>query len=72
MSMADNGSRRLDHVGLNVADLAAAQAWCAEAFGYERATWPLGSTPSSPSGFGTGTARAGRARGGAVRMTASS
>jgi glyoxylase I family protein len=36
MSMADNGSRRLDHVGLNVADLAAAEAWYAEAFGYER------------------------------------
>jgi lactoylglutathione lyase len=29
-------SRRLDHVGLNVADLAAAQAWYVTAFGYER------------------------------------
>jgi lactoylglutathione lyase len=28
--------RRLDHVGLNVADLPAAEAWYAEAFGYER------------------------------------
>ena len=27
---------RLDHVGLNVADLAAAEAWYAAAFGYER------------------------------------
>jgi len=27
-------SRRLDHVGLNVADLAAAQAWYEQAFGY--------------------------------------
>jgi lactoylglutathione lyase len=33
MSMAD---RRLDHVGLNVADLDAAEQWYAEAFGYER------------------------------------
>ncbi len=29
-------SRRLDHVGLNVADLDAAERWYAEAFGYER------------------------------------
>jgi lactoylglutathione lyase len=29
-------SRRLDHVGLNVADLAAAEAWYADAFGYVR------------------------------------
>ena len=29
-------SRRLDHVGLNVADLAAAEQWYAEAFGYVR------------------------------------
>jgi len=29
-------SRRLDHVGLNVADLDAAEAWYAEAFGYVR------------------------------------
>ena len=29
-------SRRLDHVGLNVADLDAAEAWYAEAFGYRR------------------------------------
>jgi len=36
MSMADNRSRRLDHVGLNVADLASAEAWYARAFGYER------------------------------------
>jgi lactoylglutathione lyase len=28
--------RRLDHVGLNVANLGAAEAWYAEAFGYER------------------------------------
>ncbi|MCW2867228.1 MAG: Glyoxalase-like domain protein [Marmoricola sp.] len=28
--------RRLDHVGLNVADLDAAERWYAEAFGYER------------------------------------
>jgi lactoylglutathione lyase len=28
--------RRLDHVGLNVADLAAAERWWAAAFGYER------------------------------------
>jgi glyoxylase I family protein len=28
--------RRLDHVGLNVADLAAAEAWYVEAFGYVR------------------------------------
>lgn len=28
--------RRLDHVGLNVADLRAAEAWWVEAFGYER------------------------------------
>jgi lactoylglutathione lyase len=28
--------RRLDHVGLNVADLAAAEAWYAEAFDYVR------------------------------------
>jgi lactoylglutathione lyase len=36
MSMPDNASRRLDHVGLNVADLVAAESWYAEAFGYER------------------------------------
>jgi lactoylglutathione lyase len=36
MSMADHGSRRLDHVGLNVADLASAESWYAQAFGYER------------------------------------
>ena len=29
-------SRRLDHVGLNVADLAAAEAWYVAAFGYVR------------------------------------
>lgn len=29
-------ARRLDHVGLNVADLDAAERWYAEAFGYER------------------------------------
>ena len=29
-------SRRLDHVGLNVADLDAAERWYADAFGYER------------------------------------
>lgn len=29
-------SRRLDHVGLNVADLEAAERWYAEAFGYVR------------------------------------
>jgi lactoylglutathione lyase len=29
-------ARRLDHVGLNVADLAAAEQWYAEALGYER------------------------------------
>jgi len=29
-------SRRLDHVGLNVADLDAAERWYAEAFGYVR------------------------------------
>ncbi len=28
--------RRLDHVGLNVADLDAAEEWYAEAFGYQR------------------------------------
>jgi lactoylglutathione lyase len=28
--------RRLDHVGLNVADLDAAERWYAEGFGYER------------------------------------
>jgi lactoylglutathione lyase len=28
--------RRLDHVGLNVADLAAAERWYVAAFGYER------------------------------------
>ena len=32
--MTDNVSRRLDHVGLNVADLDAAERWYAEAFGY--------------------------------------
>ena len=32
----DPPHRRLDHVGLNVADLAAAERWWAEAFGYER------------------------------------
>ena len=36
MSMPDNGSRRLDHVGLNVADLAAAESWYVQAFGYRR------------------------------------
>jgi lactoylglutathione lyase len=36
MSMSDKPSRRLDHVGLNVADLAAAESWYAAAFGYER------------------------------------
>src|SRR5664279_3674595 len=40
MSMSDNDavatSRRLDHIGLNVFDLAAAEAWYAGAFGYER------------------------------------
>jgi lactoylglutathione lyase len=36
--MPDSGAadRRLDHVGLNVADLAAAERWWVEAFGYER------------------------------------
>jgi lactoylglutathione lyase len=34
--MPDNVSRRLDHVGLNVADLSAAEAWYVRAFGYER------------------------------------
>jgi lactoylglutathione lyase len=34
--MPDTPSRRLDHVGLNVADLEAASLWYAEAFGYER------------------------------------
>lgn len=29
-------TRRLDHVGLNVADLGAAEAWYASAFGYVR------------------------------------
>lgn len=29
-------TRRLDHVGLNVADLAAAERWYGEAFGYVR------------------------------------
>jgi lactoylglutathione lyase len=32
----DNGARHLDHVGLNVADLAAVEAWYTQAFGYER------------------------------------
>jgi lactoylglutathione lyase len=36
MSMADHAARRLDHVGLNVADLASAEYWYAEAFGYTR------------------------------------
>ena len=35
--MADaRDARRLDHVGLNVADLDAAERWYVEAFGYER------------------------------------
>ncbi len=36
--MSDNGRSRaaLDHVGLNVADLAAAEQWYAAAFGYAR------------------------------------
>jgi glyoxylase I family protein len=29
-------ARRLDHVGLNVADLASAETWYCQAFGYER------------------------------------
>jgi lactoylglutathione lyase len=33
--MSDTPVRRLDHVGLNVADLAAAQSWYCVAFGYE-------------------------------------
>ena len=35
-SLGDAMPRRLDHVGLNVADLAAAERWYAEAFGYVR------------------------------------
>jgi lactoylglutathione lyase len=34
--MGEDSARRLDHVGLNVADLAAAEGWYAEAFAYER------------------------------------
>jgi glyoxylase I family protein len=34
--MSDTPSRRLDHVGLNVADLDAAESWYVEAFGYVR------------------------------------
>jgi lactoylglutathione lyase len=34
--MSDKASRRLDHVGLNVADLAAAEEWYVAAFGYAR------------------------------------
>ena len=34
--MPDTPSRRLDHVGLNVADLPASERWYVEAFGYVR------------------------------------
>lgn len=34
--MSDKPSRRLDHVGLNVRDLGAAEQWYAAAFGYAR------------------------------------
>lgn len=36
MSMTDNQSRRLDHIGLNVRDLRAAEQWYVAAFGYTR------------------------------------
>ena len=35
-SQAAPPSRRLDHIGLNVADLEAAESWYINAFGYER------------------------------------
>jgi glyoxylase I family protein len=34
--MPESPSRRLDHVGLNVADLHASESWYVEAFGYVR------------------------------------
>ena len=34
--MAEHPTARLDHVGLSVADLAAAEAWYCDAFGYVR------------------------------------
>ena len=45
--MPDSASRRLDHVGLNVADLAAAEAWYGAAFGYEREFVARASTRST-------------------------
>jgi lactoylglutathione lyase len=36
MAEPSPGDRRLDHVGLNVADLDAAERWYVEAFGYRR------------------------------------